>query len=549
MRSAIKFSTLRQGLVAAAALAACATAVQASSHREAPFITTAPKVDASDFYMFNSYEGVAIDGTGGRSGYVTLIANYQPLQDAYGGPNYFKMDPNALYEIHIDSNGDAREDLTFQFRFKNRLKNFKGVDAASNGVSIPLTAIGRLENVNDANSNVRETYELALVRGDRRSGKRTVVDTFDKPVDYIGTKTNGTPEQYETYAQKHIFSFQVPGCTTSKMAKVFVGQRRDGFAVNLGTIFDLVNAPLSALISSRGDGTANTIEDKNVTSLAVEVPSECVTAGGNGVIGGWTTASLPQAPLLSASPRSGHQTTMAGGGAWVQVSRLGNPLVNEVVIGLKDKDRFNGSQPSKDGQFLSYVTNPTLPALIGAVVEDDVPTGVNGTAKAPSFSRSDLVTVFLTGIPTVNQLATVTPSEVLRLNTGLKAVPYADQSPLGLVGGIIRAGGVSAAVAGQSTLDSNGKVSDLSGFPNGRRPKDDVVDIALVAAMGGLCTSAATNLGLGAPVFGSNCTPANVPLDNAVLQITDKADQELVPLLNRFPYLNTPLGGTRVSIQ
>jgi len=194
------------------------------------------------------------------------------------------------------------------------------------------------------------------------------------------------------------------------------------------------------------------------------------------------------------------------------------------------------------------VTNPTLPAMIGAVVEDDVPTGVNGTAKAPSFSRSDLVTVFLTGIPTVNQLATVTPSEILRLNTGLKAVPYADQSPLGLVGGIIKAGGVSAAVAGQSTLDSNGKVSDLAGFPNGRRPKDDVVDIALVAAMGGLCTQAATNLGLGAPVFGTNCTPANVPLGNAVLQITDKADQELVPLLNRFPYLNTPLGGTRVII-
>jgi len=537
MRSANKFSTLRQGLVAAAALAACATAVQASSHREAPFITTAPKVDASDFYMFNSYEGVNSQGTEGRSGYVTVIANYQPLQDAYGGPNYFKMDPNALYEIHIDSNGDAKEDLTFQFRFKNKLKNFKGVNDASSTVSIPLTAVGKIVDVNDARSNVRETYELALVRGDRRSGKRTVVDTFDKPVDYIGTKTNGTPTEYETYAQKHIFSFQVPGCTTSKMAKVFVGQRADGFAVNLGTIFDLVNAPLSALTSPRGDGTANVIADKNVTSLAVEVPTECLTAGGNGTIGGWTTASLPQAPLLSASPRSGHQTTMAGGGAWVQVSRLGNPLVNEVVIGLKDKDRFNGSQPSKDGQFLSYVTNPTLPALVSAVLAGD-------TSAAPSYTRNDLVTVFLTGIEGVNQLATVTPSEVLRLNTGLKAVPYADQSPLGLVGGIIKAGSVGAAVAGQSTLDSNNKVSDLAGFPNGRRPKDDVVDIALIAAMGGLCSQGATSLGLGSAFFGSNCIPDNVPLGNGTLSLTDKADQELVPLLSRFPYMNTPKGGT-----
>jgi len=540
MRSANKFSTLRQGLVAAAALAACATAVQASSHREAPFITTAPKVDASDFYMFNSYEGVNSQGTEGRSGYVTVIANYQPLQDAYGGPNYFKMDPNALYEIHIDSNGDAKEDLTFQFRFKNKLKNFKGVNDASSTVSIPLTAVGKIVDVNDARSNVRETYELALVRGDRRSGKRTVVDTFDKPVDYIGTKTNGTPTEYEAYAQKHIFSFQVPGCTTNKQGKVFVGQRRDGFAVNLGTIFDLVNAPLNVLTADRPGGTANTIADKNVTSLAVELPTECVTAGGNGVIGGWTTASLPQAPLLSASPRSGHQTTMAGGGAWVQVSRLGNPLVNEVVIGLKDKDRFNGSHPSKDGQFLDYVKKPTLPALIGAVVTaDSSSTTPLGTGIAPAFDRTDLITVFLTGIPGVNQPANVVASEMLRLNTGIKPVPYATHrsNPLALTAGVLSGG------------------SDLAGFPNGRRPNDDVVDIALIAVMGGLCTTTVDTalqnlLEVGtADAFGAACTSANVPLNNneGLFKLNDRANQENVEFLDRFPYLNTPLGGTRAN--
>lgn len=541
--------TPRLALLAAATSALCAAAApaMASSHREAPFITTAPKVDGTDFYLFNSYEGVAANGTGGRAGYVTLIANYQPLQDAYGGPNYFKFDPNALYEIHVDNNGDAKEDLTFQFRFKNTLKNIKGVDNASSAVSIPLTAAGMVTAVNDPALNVVETYDLSVVRGDRRQGSRSTVNNtatatgaavqgvFYKPVDYIGTKTNGTPTQYETYAQKHIGEFSVPGCASSNKAKVFVGQRQEGFAVNLGTIFDLVNAPLSVLVSARGDGTANTIADKNVSTLALEVPVECLTGTGNGVIGGWTTASLPQAPVLSASPKSGHQTTAAGGGAWVQVSRLGNPLVNEVVIGLKDKDRFNGSVPSNDGQFLNYVKKPTLPALIGAVVQDDLNTGVAGTAKAPSFDRNDLITVFLTGIPTVNQMATVTPSEMLRLQTGIKAVPYATHrsNPLGLVGGILGGG------------------SDLAGFPNGRRPNDDVTDIALVAAMGGLCTQTVSDalqslLNVNsAQVFGSGCVAANVPLGNAVLGITDKADQEKVLFLDRFPYLNTPSGGTK----
>jgi len=333
----------RLALVAAAASALCTMAAPsfASSHREAPFIATSPKVDASDFYLFNSYET-------GRSGYVTVIANYQPLQDAYGGPNYFTLDPSALYEVHIDNTGDAREDLTFQFRFTNNLRNFKGVDTASAANSIPLIANGGgISELRDGKLNVVETYELSLVRGDRRSGSRSAVGTFTKPVDYVGVKTIGNPAAYEAYAQKHIAEFSVPGCSSTKKARVFVGQRQDGFAVNLGTIFDLVNADVATLTSPRGDGTANVIADKNVTTLALELPVECVTGTGNGVIGGWTTASLPQARVLSAKPRSGLQTTASSGGAWVQVSRLGMPLVNEVVIGLKDKDRFNGSAPER----------------------------------------------------------------------------------------------------------------------------------------------------------------------------------------------------------
>ena len=152
------------------AAAACAAGLSlASSHREAPFITTSPKVDATDFYMFRSYEGVAADGSGGRSDYVTLIANYLPLQDPYGGPNYFMLDPNALYEIHIDNNGDAAEDLTFQFRFNNKL-NDVSLPIGGKSVAIPLIQAGPVANVSDANLNVNETYTVNLVRGDRRKG-------------------------------------------------------------------------------------------------------------------------------------------------------------------------------------------------------------------------------------------------------------------------------------------------------------------------------------------------------------------------------------------
>ncbi len=509
-------SPVRLAAVATACALCALTATSfASSHREAPFIAGQPKVDGTDFYLFNSYES-------GRTGYTTLIANYQPLQDAYGGPNYFVMDPNALYEIHIDNDGDAKEDLSFQFRFTNNLRNLKGLDAASAGNAIPLIAKGPVSSVRDANLNVAETYELSLVRGNRRGGNRTLIGTFNKPVDYTGAKTLGSPAAYEAYAQQHIAEFSVPGCSSTKKARVFVGQRQESFAVNLGIIFDLVDLDLATLTTPRGDGTANVISDKNVSSLALEVPTECLTGTGNGVIGGWTTASLPQATMLSASPKSGYQTTANTGGAWVQVSRLGMPLVNELVIGLKDKDRFNGSAPAGDAQFASYVLRPTFPAILSTVL-----TGNSGLA--PTFSRNDLAAIFLTGVPGVNQLSKVTPSEMLRLNTGIAAVPRSQQHPLGVVGSVLTAGSV-------------GKATDLAGYPNGRRPNDDVVDITLIAATGGVCTQPVIDAGV---ALGGDCTPANVPAGNTTLKFTDKADQEKVILLDRFPYLNTPVGGTK----
>ncbi|WP_457443019.1 DUF4331 domain-containing protein [Roseateles sp. P5_E4] len=499
-----------------AALFCLAAGAQASSHREAPFITTVPKVDATDFYMFNSYET-------GRAGYVTLIANYQPLQDGYGGPNYFSMDPNALYEIHVDNVGDAKEHLTFQFRFKNTLSNSGAGTSLSVGgkmVGIPLIQSGAVANVKDANLQVNESYTLTVVRGDRRSGTAQAVvhatsgaTSFDKPVDNIGKKTIA---DYASYAAKHVYPITIPGCSTP--AKVFVGQRQDPFAVNLGTIFDLVNAPVSVITDpSLINAAPNTIDDKNVTTLALEVHKDCLKSATDDVIGGWTTASLRQGRLLDPKPGSGHQASEKAGGAWVQVSRLGMPLVNEVVIGLRDKDKFNSSRPKDDGQFADYVTNPTLPALL------EIALALPNTAPT-NFPRNDLVTTFLTGIKGVNQQKTVTASEMLRLNTAIAAVPFAQQNRLGIVGNILAAG------------------NDNAGFPNGRRPKDDVVDISLVAVMGGLCVANGDTDKLG---FGVACKPSAVPLGATTFKLHDAVDQAVVPLLSGFPYLNTPIPGTK----
>ena len=497
------------------ALAMIAGIAAAASHREAPFITTVPKVDATDFYMFRSYEA-------NRSDYVTLIANYQPLQDAYAGPNYFSMDPNALYEIHIDNNGDAREDLSFQFRFSNTLAgNGAGISLNIGGkaVGIPLIQAGTVANVRDANLQLAETFSVSVVRGDRRNGGAQAVTNaangtarFDKPVDNIGVKT--IPD-YAGYAARHVHMINVPGCNVP--GRMFVGQRQDPFAVNLGTIFDLVNAPVSVITDPALINAApNTLADKNVTSISLELHKSCLT-NGDDVIGGWTTASMRQARLLNGNPGSGHQASEKAGGAWVQVSRLGMPLVNEVVIGLKDKDKFNASKPADDAQFADYVTNPTLPALL------EIALNLPGIAPT-NFPRTDLVTTFLTGIAGVNQPRNVRAAEMLRLNTAIAPVPFAQQNRLGIVGNILAGG------------------NDNAGYPNGRRPKDDVVDISLVAVMGGLCMANGNTNALG---FGASCNPSAVPLGATAFRLHDAVDQAVVPLMAGFPYLNTPIPGSR----
>ena len=522
----------------------------ASSHREAPFTAGNPRIDGTDFYMFRSYEGIAADGTGGRSDYVTLLANYQPLQAPYGGPNYFQLDSNALYEIHIDNTGNGTEALTFQFRFKNALKS-KTLPIGSANVAIPLVQFGTVANLNDANLNVNETYTVDLVRNGRRSGaSQPVIKTgggaiFEKPVDNIGVKTIA---DYPGYAAKHIHTVTIPGCAADKnQGRVFVGQRQEGFAVNLGPVFDLVNAPASVLLDPAnkdavGMGGNHVIQKANITTIALEVHKDCLAPSAEKVIGGWTTASLRQGRVLNPKPGSGNNNAEKAGGAWSQVSRLGNPLVNELVIGLPDKDKFNASEPKNDGQFLTYVSNPVLPAFLGIALASDA------KAIAPvNLPRTDLLTTFLTGITGVNKPATVTASEMLRLNTTIKPVQFADQNRLGVAGEVLRVGGTA----------NLAMAKDLAGFPNGRRPKDDVVDIALVAMVGGLCAINGSNdslklnsvpgTSLTSKCDGTALTPlmamtGSNGLPNAA-NIHDAVDQATVPFLTTFPYLNTPKPG------
>jgi Domain of unknown function (DUF4331) len=253
----------------------------------------------------------------------------------------------------------------------------------------------------------------------------------------------------------------------------------------------------------------------------LELPAACLKGTGNGVIGAWTTASTRQVRIFNENATFAKPEV--NGGAWTQVSRLGMPLVNEVVIGIPDKDHFNSSAPQNDTQFATYVTNPSLPALLNALFLAPVNAtlGTNLTNLAPNnFPRNDLVAAFLTGFVGLNQESTVTPSEMLRLNTAVAPTPAAAQKTLGVAAG------------------------DLAGFPNGRRPGDDVVDVALRVVMGALCyplpigaNGAPTNLGL--------CTPANAPVGN--VPFTDGAPINALDFDQTFPYLKTPLPGSPIG--
>jgi hypothetical protein len=516
----------RTAACAVAATLALVVTIDGSSHREAPGIAKTPKLDGTDFYMFRSYEP-------GREGFVTLVANYYPGQEPGDGPNHYTLDPAGVYEIMIDNNGNAVEDITFQLRPSITSKDIT-VSAGGVQVAVPLINVGPIGPGRDdtANLNREETYSLTIVRGERRSGVAQPItrlegasSTFKKPVDNIGCKSI---PQYDTYARDHIYNIAIPGCGNGR---AFVGQRKDSFVVNLPEIMDLVNFNPLGPETGEKDFLAN----KNITSMILEVPISCLTQSpSQPIIGGWTTSSIGvgaanagAAPCPTGQP-TGTRPADSGSLRWVpnstctgyvpdnhpdarsssappspgtQVSRLGSPLVNEIVIGFKDKDLFNSAVPTQDGALAVYVTNPTVPELLEILFP---------SVKAPNnFPRNDLVAAFLTGIAGVIQPPGIVPSEMLRLNTSIAATPMASQSRLGMLG------------------------SDNAGFPNGRRPGDDVVDIELRVEMGVLCHAFPGKFG---------CTAADAPSGN--LPFTDGVSVDSSFFDNTFPYLKAPLRGS-----
>ena len=519
----MKYKALAASLVLVTSVAA-----NASSHREAPYITGTPQVDATDFYMFSSYEP-------GRENYVTMIANYIPVQAAYGGPNYFPLDVNALYEIHIDNDGDAKEDLSFVFDISNTLRGgVVEIPVGNKSVTSVLKNIGAVDMENKNGLSHLQRYRIGVATGhnpdqrDRgRVQSRTVTEVltekrrFDIPFDYSGTKTFGGPGGYADYAEQFIYDIDIPNCPIP--GRVFVGQRYEAFKISLGEVFDLVNfVPIDGDEPVDGqdgdpfpggvtqDPARNTLAKNNVTTIALEVPKACLT-GSSDVIGAWTTASVRRTVLTNPSPS--FQNPARGEGAWVQVSRLGMPLVNELVIGYDKKNLFNSSHPSQDGQFADFVTNPVLPEILNILFLDPVndTLGTEFPTLAPTnFPRLDLVTAFLTGIPGVNSFEGGQVSEMLRLNTGIQTTMRGEQNPLGVIEG------------------------DSAGFPNGRRPGDDVVDIALRVVMGKLC-----HLPLGV------CDPADANV--GFVPFTDGAPLSAMDLNNEFPYLLTPYPGSPVN--
>ena len=404
-------------------------APQASSHREAPLISQDPLADNTDVYAFVSPN---------RPDRVTLIANFIPLEAPYGGPNFFKFDDNVLYEIMVDNDGDAVEDLTYQFRFRTQVRN----------PNTFLYNTGTITSLDSPAWNVRQFYSVTLQEGPRRRGQGIVLgDNLPTPPVNVGFRS--TPN-YDALAAAAVRQL-------SNDVQVFAGQREDPFFVDLN-VFDLLAVPPADTNNS------DSLAGFNVHTIAIEVPITHLTANGlrpssasdpTAVIGIWSTASRPSVTTRG----KGQEKHNAH---YVQVSRLGQPLVNEVVIPVGTKDVFNSFEPTEDAAALGFVTDPEVPRLLSAIFN----------IQSPPVPRNDLVTIFLTGIPGLNQPPNVRPSEMLRLNVAIP--PSANANPLGVLGG------------------------DLAGFPNGRRLGDDVVDIALRAMAGATPLTPAFNGGINA---------------------------------------------------
>lgn len=476
LRNKKTISILRSSLIMLLMFCMTGISALAASHSEAPLISMDRFADNTDTYAFRSTEV-------GRDGFVTLIGNWIPLQEPGGGPQYYRFDDTVLYEIKIDNTGDGVEDITYQFQFTTQILNRNTILGHST-----VNQDGVISNLNDIDYNMPQTYTVRRI--DRLSGRRgrLIAAGLRTPPNNVGPRV--TPNYETNLGQPAIYNLSNGG-------KVFAGQRDEYFFIDVGGIFDALN-----LRSIGASGGLDTTKGYNVSTIAIEVPIQELTrsfsvptspTAADAVIGVWATSSRRSTRVINAD------NTRTQEGPWRQVSRLGNPLVNEVVIPLGLKDAFNGLSPQFDAVAAPFVLDPELPRIMRLVY------GIN----IPPAPRNDLVSIFATGIP-VNAvtgpnyttfLSDGQPHEYLRLNVAIPVTPIANINRLGLLGG------------------------DVAGFPNGRRVNDDVTDIALRAVAGGTPFTPATNV------------PPNNTLGDGV-----SANPE-GPALTRFPYLLPPNAG------
>jgi hypothetical protein len=459
-----KRSIAAAGAVGLFAITSLGAATLASSHREAPLISKDPAADNTDLYAFVSPD---------KPNTITIIANYDGLQEPAGGPNFYPFDPDVLYWIKVDNNGDGLPDVEYDFRFHTNVANPGSFLYSGYG---PIPAVP---------SNVTQTYTVTRNAVNIGSGLRV-------PAPSIGPRT--TPN-YWNIGKHGVHSL------SDSNGMVFAGQRDDPFFVDLGSIFDLGGlrpfnpAHLIPLPAAAGQ---DTLSGDNVNTIAIQVPKPKLTSDGlpvsgpgasNAVVGIWAGASRHATTVLSNG-------TSTPSGPWVQVSRLGNPLINEVLIGLGQKDQWNGSDPVNDSSYTSRYTDPELAAIIN-VIYPSLP-------DARTTGRSDLVLILGQGVPGLNATNSgSTLYDYLRLNMGVP--PTAHPSRMGVMAG------------------------DLAGFPNGRRLGDDVVDIELRAIADGYGKFLHDNFGL------PNHSPNNLIGDGC--NVNDR------PWLSAFPYVGRPWQG------
>jgi hypothetical protein len=464
----------------------------ASSHAEAPLISMDRYADNTDVYAFRSSEA-------GRSGFVTIIANFIPFQDPSGGPQFYRFDDTVVYEINIDNTGDGVQDITYRFRFNTFILNRNTV-LGMNTINVN----GQITSLMDLDYNMPQDYSVTRVDSSNPSGQ-VIASGLRTPPSNIGPRV--TPNYEEALAQPAIYPLGTAG------GRVFAGQRDEGFFIDVGAVFDA-----AGFRSIAATGGVDTLRSFNVNTIAIEVPIQNLTRNGaiptgptdpNAVIGIWSTTRRGSLRTIAADG------TRSQTGTFVQVSRLGNPLVNELVIPLGLKDAFNSLSPQADGtipQVVNAITDPEFPKILRQAIGSFGVFGGGGlpVINLPPAPRNDLVQIFGTGIP-VNPitgpnyttfLSDGVAHEMMRLNTAIAPVaPGATgYSRLGILGG------------------------DVAGFPNGRRVSDDVVDIEIRALLGGTPFT---------PAF--NVSPNNV--------FSDGVSSNFEGFLTRFPYLQTPTAG------